>query len=482
MKTVKLYVVVTILGTAGFMLSLHMNSTSSDKTALVHQLMSNIHQTTSGKAALVHQLMSNIHSTTSIKKVPAHHGISNTNQTTSHKTAPVHRMTDHHFKDVPDMTLTVRMSSKAKLLQYFYCTMLRSLTLYWSNHLGNLGVILDKESEDDHKFAENIQKYQEKLGINIKIYYEPLPKNKRVLTGVKSSPSGYNRQLYSSFIMDKFISTPIVAWIDTDSKFTTPVTPQNIISGKKIRVKGMNTFQHFWVRRWDKLTEQMIGKRMPSDFMTYFPVYIWRDTIINCRNYILKYVNVSTIDEAFIKVGSKDSVMCMSPVNTIMTYAFYFEKERYDWHIDIRNVNLHNYTKLHKIPDHKLTSTDMSPDLHVTLHDKYYKDDQNIVNRQAYCAAVNNTVLKMEQDTQKMCEPFKTKVMWVLFEFCNTPGKEQLTAWCKNKDKQCRSMIKEHYDNTRQLVNKGVYNLDLKRIKAVEEAANFHKIKCPSFL
>ncbi|KAK6168222.1 hypothetical protein SNE40_022093 [Patella caerulea] len=424
----------------------------------------------------VYQRMPNINHATSVKKAPVEDDMSNTQTTAS-------RSTISHFKDVPEMTLTVRMSSSPiGLLKYFYCTLLRSVALYWSGQLGNLGVILDKESEGDHKFAENLQKYQEKLGINMSLYYEPLPKNKRVLSVVKRKGHGYNRQLYSSFIMDKFISTPIIAWIDTDGKFTTPVTRENIINGNKLRVKGMDTFRNHWMRSWDKFTEQMIGKRMPSDFMTFFPVYIWRDTITNCRNYILKYLKVSSIEEAYIRVGSQDSSIHMSPVNIIMTYAFYFEKERYDWHIDIGNMDLEKYNKLHLMPGHELTSPDLTPDFHVTLHDKYYKDPKNIVNRQAYCAAANNTVLNMEQDIKKICEPFKTNVMWVLFEFCNTVKQGHLTTWCKNKNTHCSSMIREHYDKTRQLVNKGVYSLDLKKVKMVEDAANFYDIKCQPFL
>ncbi|KAK6174984.1 hypothetical protein SNE40_013530 [Patella caerulea] len=422
--------------------------------------------------APVHHPVSKIQPTTA----PVHHSVSKIQPATSRKP-------DHHFNEVPDITLTVRMSSNAKLLNHFYCTMLRSLTLYWStSHLGNLLLILDKESKEDHKFAENLQKYQIKLGINISFIYEPLPKDKRVLTVARSQPRGYNRQLYSSFIMDKFISTPIVAWIDTDGKFTTPVTRDNIFKGNKLRVKGMDTFQYDWISRWSRFTEKMIGKHMPSDFMTYFPVYIWRDTITNCRNYILKHLNVSTIEEAYIRVGSTDYNIHMSPVNTIMTYAYYFEKERYDWHIDIRNVDLQKYNNLRLTPGHELTSPDLTPDFHVSLHDKYYTDANNAVNRQAYCAAVNNTVLNMEQNIKQMCEPFKTNIMWVLFEFCNKVKQEHLTTWCKNKNKHCISMIKEHYDKTRQLVNKGVYNLDLKKFKVVEEVANFHKIKCRSFL
>ncbi|KAK6174851.1 hypothetical protein SNE40_013420 [Patella caerulea] len=468
MKTKQFYVVVAILF-AVCVLVIHHHMAYIWPTY-------NGHVGTMGHVAPISHGVSNIQPTTDVKKAPLRHSVSSIQPTTSRKTVS-------HFKDVPDMTLTVRMSSNvASLLNFFFCTMLKSLTLYWSGQLGPLGLILDKDSQDDHKFAENLQKYQEQIGINMSFYYEPLPINKRVLTVAKGRSHGYNRQLYSSFIMDKFISTPIVAWIDTDGKFTTPVARDNILTRNKLRVKGMDTFQYSWLKSWNRFTEQMIGKPMPSDFMTFFPVYIWRDTITNCRNYILKYLNVSTIEEAYIQVGSLEPTAPVSSVNIIMTYAFYFEKERYDWHIDIGNVDLQKYNKLHLIPGHELTSSDLTPDFHVTLHDKYYKDDKNIVNRQAYCAAVNNTVRNLEHNIKQMCEAFKTNEMWVLFEFCNKVKQEHLTTWCKNKNKHCSSMIKEHYDKTGQLVNKGVYNLDLKKLKVVEEAAKFHNVECQPFL
>ncbi|XP_050419161.1 uncharacterized protein LOC126832440 [Patella vulgata] len=422
----------------------------------------------------VYYFLTNIQPGCRMKAAPVQDRMSFINQTTN-------RMTISHFKDVPDMTLTIRMTAKPGLLFFFFCALLRSLTLYWPSQLSHLGVILDKESELDHKFAKSLRKYQEQLGINMSFFYEPLPQDERVLTAAKPHSRGYNRQLYSSFIMDKFISTPIVALIDTDVKFTTPVTRENILNGNKLRVKGLYMFHHVWLKTWDTFTEKMIGKPMPTDFMTFFPMYIWRDTITNCRNHILKYVNVSTIEEAYIKIGSQ-LTGSMSPSNIFMTYAFYFEKERYDWHIDIGNGNLKKYNKLHLLPGHELTSVDMIPDLHVALHAKTHHDAENIVNRQAYCAAVDGTVLTVEQKIKQMCEPFKGHVMWVLFEFCNRNKQDHLTTWCKAKNNSCESMIREHYTNTRQLVNKGVYNLDLKKIKVVEEAAKLHAITCRPFL
>ncbi|KAK6182244.1 hypothetical protein SNE40_009971 [Patella caerulea] len=392
------------------------------------------------------------------------------------------------FYGVPEMTLTVRLTStpgpnrppsSPNILNYFYCTLLRSATLYWSSQLGNVGIILDEDNPKDHEFAAGLVKHQTKIGINFSIYYEPLPPNLQVLTASRGDTKGYNRQLYSSFLMDNLIKTPVVAWIDADAKFITPVTRDNIMKGYKLRVKGKDTFVNDWVRRWDKTTKRMVGKPMPSDFMTYFPVYIWRDTITNCRNHIIKYMNVSTIEEAYMKAVAQDY---SSPVNIIMTYAYYFEKDRYDWHIDIGSLDLQIYNKVHLTTGYELQPTDITRDLHVALHDKYYLDTTNKINRHAYCTAINETVINMDAAIRRMCQPFKGIVMWSLFEFTtHKPLIEHLTTWCRNQNIECVSLINEHFKNTAKLINNGVYDLDLNKVKSVEIAAKEMNIQCKAF-
>ncbi|KAK6179379.1 hypothetical protein SNE40_011758 [Patella caerulea] len=385
---------------------------------------------------------------------------------------------NNEAKPSHSMTLTIRTTSNPGFLKFLFCTLLRTVSIYWSKHLGNVAIILDEESVHNQQLENTLKAYQEKMGINFDFYHESLPKDARVLKAFPKAPAGYNRQLYSSFIMDTFIKTPVIAWTDTDSKFITPVTMENIFNGNKLRVKGMDSsVYHDWFQSWDTTTRRMIGKPMMSDFMTYFPVYIWRDTITNCRNYILKYMNVTDIEQAYIVASSG---VFLSPVNVIMSYAYYFEREKYDWHLDIFSTNLPEYNKLHLAAGHELNPSHLTPDLHVTLHDKYYKDPKQNINIRAYCSAIRNTTDSSDSNIKSKCQEYKDTVMWPLYEF--ETRRNHLNSWCKGNNLECVSLINKHYDCVRKLIKDGIYLLDLGNVKAVETAAFAQNITCKPFL
>ena len=60
--------------------------------------------------------------------------------------------------------------------------------------------------------------------------------------------------------------------------------------------------------------------------MIYFPAYMYRDTVTHCREHILKHLNTTNFEEAF-RMFYKGLI---SPVSVILSYAFYFERDRYE--------------------------------------------------------------------------------------------------------------------------------------------------------
>ena len=108
------------------------------------------------------------------------------------------------------------------------------------------------------------------------------------------------------------------------------------------------------VRTWAHTTKMALGLPMVADFMTYFPVYIYRDTFTHCREYILKRFNTSNFEEAFKK--SYHSAFLISPVNVVISYAWFFERDRYDWNLKIcSELKLYN----RRLPiGHKITPQD----------------------------------------------------------------------------------------------------------------------------
>ena len=187
------------------------------------------------------------------------------------------------------MTLTLRMAAVSKLIHRVYCDFLRSAVLFWSPKLGHITIILDKESEADHRLAARLTQQERAFGVKFDFVYEPLPNDPSIL-----KRRGYLRQLWSSFFMDLYIKASIIAWIDTDGMFTTPVTTQNIFNGHRLRVVTITDWRIIGaLHGWDRSTERIMGRKLVADFMTYFPAYIWTDTITNCRKYILRHLNVS---------------------------------------------------------------------------------------------------------------------------------------------------------------------------------------------
>ena len=236
------------------------------------------------------------------------------------------------------ITLFVRMSGKLeKHRTRLYCVHYRTAVLFWPASLGKTVVVLDEESEQDHIFANNLtsQIKEHFPRRKLEVAYESLPKDESILNFTNSSqPPGYNRQLWSSFFIDLYTDDPIIAWMDSDAIFLTPVTNATIFNGSKIRILGSECSMKIKrVRGWAETTEIALGLPVVANFMSYFPVYIYRDTFTHCREYILKRFNTSNFEEAFKKSYRGPNVI--SPVNVVISYAWFFERDRYDWNLKI---------------------------------------------------------------------------------------------------------------------------------------------------
>ena len=195
--------------------------------------------------------------------------------------------------NISSITLFVRMAGKLKEHRTrFYCDFFRTAVRFWPASFRKTVVVLDEESAEDHVYANNLtsQFKQHFPDRKLEVAFESLPKNTSVLEfeGAQKSP-GYNRQLFSSFFIDLYTDDHNIAWMDNDVAFLAPVTKATIFNGSRIRILGSEcTMNISWVRDWARVTEMALGLPMVADFMTYFPVYIYRDTFTHCREYILK--------------------------------------------------------------------------------------------------------------------------------------------------------------------------------------------------
>ena len=269
-------------------------------------------------------------------------------------------MTSKRKPSRSSISLFVRMSRKLKEHQTrFYCDFFRTAALFWPPSRGKTVLVLDEESKLDHTFGEQVtrqvRQYLPEQEIEVK--YEPMPHDPSVLNFAGSpKPAGYNRQLWSSFFLDLYTNDLMVAWMDSDAAFLMPVTESTIFSGTRIRLLGSECSMNVsWVKTWARTTNMILGLPMVADFMTYFPVYLYRDTFTHCRECILNRFNTANFEEAFKKFYNGNSGY-INPVSVVISYVWFFEKDRYDWNIKIcSDLKLYNkqFSSEHRIrPEH----------------------------------------------------------------------------------------------------------------------------------
>ena len=381
--------------------------------------------------------------------------------------------------NISSITLFVRMAGKLKEHKSrFYCDLFRTAVLFWPASFGKIVVVLDEESVEDHLYASNLnsQFKQHFPDRKLEVAFEPLPKDASVLTfeGAQKSP-GYNRQLFSSFFIDLYTDDHIIAWMDNDVAFLAPVTKATILNGSRIRILGSEcTMNISWVRDWARVTEMALGLPMVADFMTYFPVYIYRDTFTHCREYILKRFNTSNFEEAFHKIYYGDNMI--SPVSVVISYAWFFERDRYEWNLKLCS-ELKSYNGRFPV-GHKITPQDTEDILsqpQTAFHVPYAKEPlfPNIFI--SYCLSH-----EAAGNPQAMCSTHSVSLAdnFVLFYHDLqriTPGE---TPCVDNvKTNHCLKVLDRHYKQVGLDIRKG-RKIQWKDFETVETLANEAGITC----
>ena len=397
----------------------------------------------------------------------------------SYKLTDLNKTSTRKFDD--SITVFLRMAGKLdKHRTRFYCDFYRSAVLFWPASFGKTVILLDEESELDHAFAENVTKQTKEHfpDRKLEVLFEPLPKDPSILDIPGLMSFGYNRQLWSSFFIDLYTNDKIIAWMDTDAAFITPVTEASIFTNKKLRILGCDwSMKIKGVQNWAKNTETALGVPMVADFMTYFPVYLYRDTFTHCREHIRKRFNTSSFEEAFKKFYHQGSKI-MSPVCIIVSYAWFFERDRYDWNLKIYN-DLSSYNKRfpsgHTIGLEHIKNILSEPQ--TAFHVPYAKFQLSSYILNSYCLShravghtpaicANHSVVSLRKDL-------------VLFNHdLQRVRKPEQTPCTGNNTNACLKVLERHYNQIGLEIKRNVRKLDWRDLETVEKIANEVDIVC----
>ena len=400
--------------------------------------------------------------------------------------APTMTGRSHSSSDTPrspQITLLLRMPGKVmKHRVRYYCDLFRSTVLFWPPSFGKTVIVLDEESQADHEFGEIVINHTRKHfpEYRLEVKYEALPKDKRVLEfpGAPKSP-GYNRQLWSSFFFDLYTNDPIIAWMDSDVAFITPVTKSSIFSNTKLRVLGWDCTFHFpWVKQWAITTERALGLPFVADYMSYFPVYIYRDTFLHCREYIIKHWNVNDFEQAF-RLFYNDRNM-LSPVSVLLSYAWFFERDRYDWNMKLCS-NLTEYNKRFPAgasvgPEHL---ADILSQPQTTFHVPYGKFlSANILI--SYCLShevAGNRLAVCEKHNFSLSDNF-----YLLHHDLQRVKELQPNTCAGNNTDYCLQVLDRHYKEVGLEIKQNGRKLLWSNVDVVEKLGNEVGLTCKSLL
>ena len=375
--------------------------------------------------------------------------------------------------DTP-ITLFVRMAGKLPAhRKRFYCIFFRTTVLFWPPSFGKIVMVLDEESQQDYVFAEKVTNQIKKYFPDQKfeVLYESLPKDKTTLDfkGMARQP-GYNRQLWSSFFIDLYSNDSIIAWMDSDAAFITPVTKSSIFNGTKLRALGTDcSFIYGWVHTWARTTELALGLPYVADFMIYFPVYIYRDTITHCREHILKRFSTTNFEEAFRKFYKG----FISPVSIILSYAWYFERDRYDWNFKICK-ELTEYNK--RFPNGHAIGEEYVDDFLTEPQTAFHYNEALSPNiLVSYCLSHERAGNKLN-----ICSSRSVSLSKNILLFEHDLQRVNTHPPCTgNSTNVCLQVLERHYNLVGLEIKQQVRKLNWTNVETVEKLANEFEIICP---
>lgn len=230
---------------------------------------------------------------------------------------------NYGWSSAPDITLICRLYSGSVL--EFYNMFLVSYMLFWPYRTWTntrLVVVLDKESDKDHRLATILANLPPYPIIHFEEY-----KNNTYCSDWKRE--GYSRQQYSTFYSDIYTQTTYVGIVDSDAFF---VTPEDLfVNNGRPRLYGYNGC----CTNWHESINESICMYSAGEFMisSGFPVMIKREHFEACRNHITLRMKARSFEEAFKMICQKYPTK-YSQIDLLAHYLWHFKRNEYSWHIN----------------------------------------------------------------------------------------------------------------------------------------------------
>ena len=227
---------------------------------------------------------------------------------------------------IGDMALYLRMTSTdPKIIQLYERVLVQSMRYFWPDFNSTMVVVLDQEKQKDHLY-----------GNAIKTAF-PFPKICYMDKFAVPGYSGKDRMQRDMFYPERCTSKKYVAFVDTDTMFTTRIIPESLFKQNKPIVIALYgpEFSQNW-REVAKSTSKLYKTKEALRCMTNFPIIFKTQHIIEARRYIEKLHNMP-FDDVFIKMKSE----LFSQFNIMCQYIWMYHRSEYDFHLQLQTRQPH---------------------------------------------------------------------------------------------------------------------------------------------
>ena len=180
------------------------------------------------------------------------------------------------------------------------------------------------------------------------------------------------------------------------------------------------------------------------------------------------------------KLGNRGQrgMLTASPVVILMTYAYFFEHDRYEWHLDLNGDSLDNHNKRFVGTPFNISRLDLTPELHFTIHISYTGRAIEKLTNSVCHAHKAKDALNVPSHCKNLERPHMD-----LFLFNN--ARNHFEGWCCGKEgrKLCETLIRKHYEDVGRVLRSNNRLFNTSHVRVIENIASEHfQTQCSPFL
>lgn len=227
------------------------------------------------------------------------------------------------WNGVPEFVLYLRLTTGERWEQEYRDVLIRTMRMFFPSERAKLVAVLDDEKKEDHEFGRMISKEW------------PYPKICYREPGDRSiyHNKGKSRMFWDMFYPEKCTTAPYVGFVDTDTFFSTFVTPSLLFeNGKPIVIAKVGEPAY---PCWEVATELFLDKKEVLQCMSTFPVMMKNEHLVELRKTLSKHHD-KEFDLLFqdIPINAGDA-LCLCQFSIMCNYVWYYHRNEYAWHIQM---------------------------------------------------------------------------------------------------------------------------------------------------